>query len=424
MDLAYQPNSTLCILMVVDEFPSISTPFILNQITGLIDRGQEVWICSRTKGDTVQLHEQVEAYDLLNKVSYLLPVPERWWERFRQFRRYAPDLLRRSAKHFFESINVFKHGRYAASLRYFSEVYGFKELRKFDIIHAQFGPLGVMVQRLREAGLIEGKLVTHFRGYDVSQLIRFEGEAFYQHLFRRGDLFLANCDFFRQRAICLGAKPEQVLVQYSGVNVAQFEREVAPRAEGSPARFITVARLSGKKGIRYILEAMAILKKRGFTFRYEIIGDGPLRNELEALGHTLELMDWITFHGAQRHSFISKALSESDIFVTHNVTGEDGDQDAPVNTIKEAMLAKLPVVATYHGGIPEMIEHGQNGYLVAERDVNGLAEQLIDLLSREDEWTVIGTAGRNSAKAMFSHDALNDLLLWRYYELIYPSQDF
>ena len=115
---------------------------------------------------------------------------------------------------------------------------------------------------------------------------------------------------------------------------------------------------------------------------------------------------------------IVKILQDTHIFVAPSITAADGNQDAPINVLKEAMAIGLPVVSTYHGGIPELVEDGKSGFLVPEKDVAALADKLGYLIEHPELWSAMGKAGRQFVLEHYNLNLLNDDLMNIYYSLI------
>jgi colanic acid/amylovoran biosynthesis glycosyltransferase len=96
------------------------------------------------------------------------------------------------------------------------------------------------------------------------------------------------------------------------------------------------------------------------------------------------------------------------------VTAQDGDADAPVNTLKEAMATGLPVIATRHGGIPELVEHGVNGLLVPERDPAAIAAALRELAAAPERWHTMGQCGREAVVERYGLEEVASMTLAAY----------
>ena len=410
------------ILYVVDEMPSISTPFILNQIVGQIELNNQIHIWSRKKGDFSKSHEEFKSYKIDDKTTYLEKIDNKFKSRLIYFIKKGPRFFYTHPQLFLKSLNFIKFKRYAANLRLFEEVFGFSKsnFKNFDIIHAQFGPLGQMILRLKEIGLVKGKLITHFRGYDLSKNINFEGKNTYNNLFRKGDYFLANSNYFMNKAIQLGCEKAKIRTLFSGVHIDKFSYVKTHKLSTKKDLILigSVGRLTEKKGYEYILKAIKQLIDKDYKIKYEIVGSGELKRELELLIEKLNIKSIVKFHGSMTHLEISKFLKSIDLFLSHNVTSKDGDQDAPVNTLKEAMLSGNIVFSTFHGGIPELVKNNYNGFLNKEKDVNGLVKSIEENFFSNKNLDAISKNARKTVKEKYDIIKLNLLLNSYYIDLL------
>jgi colanic acid/amylovoran biosynthesis glycosyltransferase len=407
------------IAFLVGDFPVLSETFIVNKITGLMERGHQVDIYGHCPENLSKVHPNVEKFKLISHTYYQPKLPRNYFWRFLKALWLILVNFHKSPLLLWRSLNFLQYGRRASSLRLLYSVIPFLNKREpYDIIHGQFGCYGVDGMILREIGAIEGKLVTSFRGSDISKYIQKNGERVYDELFIKGDLFLANCEFFRKKAIKLGCPPEKISVQGSGIDCAAFPfcpRHIQPN---EIIRLVTVGRLVEKKGIEYSIRAVAKIADIYPNIEYQVIGNGHLREYLEQLIKSLNVTDKIQLVGWKNQTEIVEILQRSHLFIAPSVTSTDGDQDAPVNTLKEAMLMGLPVISTYHGGIPELVQDGISGFLVPERDDNAIAEKLIYLLQHPEIWPQLGTAGRQYVEAHYDNNKLNDQLVRFYQQLI------
>ena len=262
------------------------------------------------------------------------------------------------------------------------------------------------------------KLVIAFRGRDISAHIQSYGPQVYGKLFAAGDAFLPNCDFFRERLLELGCPAHQISVVRSGVDPQSFPYQPAPYEAGDTVRLLSVGRLVEKKGMEYSLRAVGDLIREGQPVAYTIVGDGPLRESLEGIVHDLGIAHAVHFAGAMTRTDVATRLQQSHLFLATSVTASDGDQDGPVNVLKEAMLTGLPVVASRHGGITELVEDGVSGYLVPERDCHAIAERLRILLADPERWEAMGQSGRAFVIDLFAIGPLSDRLESLYYEML------
>jgi len=119
-------------------------------------------------------------------------------------------------------INPWKYGYEVATLKTFYRTESLLSDDCYDIIHCQFGTLAPIALAYRNAGILKGKLITTFRGIDISKYVEEQGKNVYDRLFQEGEFFLANCEFFRNRAIKLGCDANKIVVHGSGLDCGNF----------------------------------------------------------------------------------------------------------------------------------------------------------------------------------------------------------
>lgn len=409
----------LKIAVFASVFPALSETFVLNQITGLIDLGHDVTIfSSRSWPDPVK-RPDLEIYRLSERCNYL-EMPDDLWVRWLKALWY---LGRHAFRHFqvlLRSLNGFRYGGDARSLLLLYWAVRLLDNDRFDVIHCHFGRQGQLVAILRELGIIQGKLVTTFHGYDMSVIPR-RDPGTYRHLFTHGDLFLTVSTVWKERLLELGCDPLRIVVHRMGANLVRFDYRPRYREPGRLPRILTVGRMVEKKGIEYGLRAMAEVLKRYGPVHYSIAGDGPLRPQLEDLASELNLRGYVTFHGWQNRDGVVSLMEANDILLAPSVTAQNGDQEGIPVTIMEAMATGMPVISTSHSGIPELVEDGVSGLLVREGDSDGLMKVLLALLREPGRWEEMGRAGR--AKVEREHDImiLNAQLAQHFLKLVFRT---
>ncbi|HEY6104105.1 MAG TPA: glycosyltransferase, partial [bacterium] len=115
---------------------------------------------------------------------------------------------------------------------------------------------------------------------------------------------------------------------------------------------------------------------------------------------------------------IRRLLEGAHILLAPSVTAQDGDQEGIPNVVKEAMATGMPVVSTRHSGIPELVQDAVSGFLVAERDVDALAERLVFLIDHPETWPEMGRAGRRKVEADFDVEHMHDRLIALYAQVL------
>jgi colanic acid/amylovoran biosynthesis glycosyltransferase len=247
-----------------------------------------------------------------------------------------------------------------------------------DLIHAHFASGGkTLLPLLRE--FKRPLLVTLHGGSDVPvEKPRF---GIYRQLAERATLFLCVSDFIRRQAIEAGFPAEKLLVHYIGIDRTLF---VPPPATTTVDSVLFVGRLVEMKGGEYLLRAMKKVQSRRPACELTIAGDGPLRGELERLAAELGVN--CKFLGVQPPATIRQMLPKSRLVCLPSVTTAAGDREGLPTVLIEAQAMGVPVVSTFHSGIPEGVIDGVTGTLVAERDTEGLAAAILQLLEDRDLW--------------------------------------
>jgi colanic acid/amylovoran biosynthesis glycosyltransferase len=401
------------IAFMVSQFPILSETFILNQIIGLLDRGHEVDIYANERGNWSKIHPSIEQYNLLERTYYLQKIPENLLLQIVKGMRLLLIIGSKNPFLVLKALNIFKYGSQALSFGLLYTIIPSLD-KSYNIIHCQFGTQSYRGMLFRKINAPQAKLITTFRGYDISGFVQKKGTYIYNKLFKKGDFFLANCEFFRQKAIQLGCDEQKIVVHRSGLDCSRFIFKPRYLSAGDRIRIATTGRLVEKKGIEYVIRAVAKQSKITPNLEYNIIGDGELKAELQQLIDELGVGQIVRLLGWKNEREIVEILDKTHIFIAPSITAKDGNQDAPINVLKEAMAIGLPVISTYHGGIPELVEDGVSGFLVPERDADAIAEKLNYIIEHPEQWETMGKAGRDRVETYYNLDKLNDELVQIY----------
>ncbi len=199
---------------------------------------------------------------------------------------------------------------------------------------------------------------------------------------------------------------------YNGMDLERFpapHHEAARPRHGAQAmvapyhvpRIISVGRLVAFKGFDDLIDACAELARRGFDFTCDIIGDGPLRNMLQAKIEGLNLSSRINLLGSLSQRAVLEKIQAADIFALASVIDAQGASDVFPTVILEAMASARPVVSTRLAGIPELVVEGETGVLVSPGDIPALTEALQHLLCDGELRLRYGRAGRQRIEQHF-----------------------
>ncbi|QGQ94921.1 glycosyltransferase [Paenibacillus psychroresistens] len=298
--------------------------------------------------------------------------------------------------------NVFPHKKVIIDPHYHKLNHKLKD-HFFKLIHARFGTSGIRMLRLKEKWQIP--LITSFHGCDSPGTARMKKhKRSLQRLFSVGECFTVPCLAMKQELVKHGCPISKIVVQYSGINLDQFAYKERFYPLDGQIRIVHVGRLVEKKGAEILIKAFHRIQQIFPQARLILIGTGRLLKKLKQLSLDLHLENNIEFLGALPHSEIAKHLEEAHIFCLPSLKDRTGNREGIPNAIKEAMACGLPVVSTFHSGIPELIKDGKNGLLVKENDVSELATKLIVLIKQPETWRKLGLNARVKIEADFNRE--------------------
>lgn len=392
------------ILFFCVKFPLASETFILNQIISFIKKGYDVKVLSIYPGDMDKIHDDYLEYDLKSKVHYIFDEDITSKSKYFQFSKRVQYSLKSFALGNMNSFDFNKYGFLSYTLLLPALIGRVASRIESDYIIAHFGPCGVLANCLRSCGILHGKIVTVFHGYDLSAtnlLNRYKG--FYKRLFNDGDLFLPVSHVWESKLIEMGCDKGKISVIRMGIQIENFSFYPRP-FRNEPLKLISVCRLTEKKGLRYAIQACDILNKSGYRFQYDIVGYGELNAELQQLISKYGLEDKVNIIGFQPQSVVKKLLMKSDVFLLPSVTANNGDMEGIPVALMEAMAIGLPVISTFHSGIPELIENDVSGWLCDERDFQAIANILISLLKDQKDLKYIQDNARRKIELSFNQE--------------------
>lgn len=276
--------------------------------------------------------------------------------------------------------------------------------RRIDLIHSHFGPVGW--RDAAPAALLAVPQVVTFYGFDVVKLPRNhpQWKARYRDLFRTVSLVLCEGEHMASEIVNLGCPTRKVRVHRLGVDLENFRFSARRRSATEPFRVLMAARFREKKGFVYGIEALGRLKSE-FNVELTIIGDGPddertkISNSIAQAG----LTERTRVLGFLPHSEMIEEAHRHHVFLAPSVTASDGDTEggAPVSVI-EMMGTGMPIVASRHCDIPNVVIDGTTGFLAPERDATALSASLRQLFLAEERWPTMGELARERVDNEFN----------------------
>ncbi|HHJ40394.1 MAG: hypothetical protein AXA67_05925 [Methylothermaceae bacteria B42] len=402
------------IAYILKGFPRLSETFISNEIRLLEDMGLHLRLFSIKQGDTDKIHQTVEeirapltVLPAMTSLSNTALLP--WLkENLPNYHRAHLKLLRRRPLAYTATLATALWW----SLRYRKSPWG--------------GPRKVFIKEFLQAGVIALKVVetdairllhSHFcHGATTVALFasRLSGKPFsftahakdiYQTELNPGNLLQIKIRQARFVTTCTGANlkhlkalagHQNVHLVYHGLDTRQFHPPLSPSKKKDIVKILAVGRFVEKKGFHYLVKACQQLKRQGFEFHCRILGERSESYEkIQALIAQWQLHDIVTLEGPMPHEALAGIYREVDIFALPCQVLGNGDRDGIPNVLMEAMASGLAVVSSEISGIPELIEDGQDGLLVPEKDIEALTEALKTLIADTGKRYRLGRNARN-----------------------------
>lgn len=268
--------------------------------------------------------------------------------------------------------------------------------QKIDVIIAQYGPTAqVLLKVCRHLNI---PLITHFHGYDASiyeTIKRFEN---YKEVFAYSSKVIAVSKKMEQMLLDIGC-PKEKLVQNTYGPQPEF---LEVKSTFSKKQFIAIGRFTDKKAPYYTIIAFKEVVKKHPDAVLFIAGDGVLLNTCKNLIQLYKLENNIKLLGVISSFEFRKYLSESIAFVQHSITANSGDMEGTPLAVLESSAAGLPVIATNHAGIPDVIINNETGFIVEEHDVEAMADKMCYAIENIDNMKEMGEKGKERIQENFT----------------------
>jgi colanic acid/amylovoran biosynthesis glycosyltransferase len=267
------------------------------------------------------------------------------------------------------------------------------------LVHAHFGVEGVYALPL--AAALRVPLIANFHGFDATltdaALLR-AGRPSWIHfvlgrarLAREAALVLCTSDFLRDELAARGFPAERLRTHYLGVDTERLRPRAGARC---PGLIVHAARLVRFKGTAVLIDAFRRLAPRAPHATLVVIGEGPERARCEALAGPLLAASRVRFLGAIPNAEVLDWMSRASLLCQPSLRAPDGHREGLGVVLLEAAALGVPSVASRSGGMPEAVEDGRTGYLVAEGDAAALAERITRLITDDERAEAMGRAAR------------------------------
>jgi len=278
-----------------------------------------------------------------------------------------------------------------------------------SVVHVYYGHKAVKyLEMMRAAGV---PWVVSFHGVDVVKFIDQPGYAeSLKQVFAEAELIMARSASLLGRLEELGCPKDKLRMNRTPIPLEGISAEVrTPPADGQ-WRLIQACRLIAKKGIFTLLDALPTVVEKWPDLKFYLAGVGPDRQRIEeaiearGLGGNVKMLGWLG------QAELQAQYAGAHAFLHPSELTETEDQEGVPNSMLEAMACGLPVVATYHGGIPEAVSDGEDGLLVAERNPAELAAAILKLLADGEMLARMSRRAAESVREKFGFEQQIDKL--------------
>lgn len=404
------------IVHVLSIFPSKSETFIINLIVESLRAG----FSSQILTDHLRSIEQSSQQELLTKnglyqnaETFNPVVPENKLKRL----FLAVFILIKNLKHFavfFRTLNSKKYGLKSKTLKMWFQAGVFLKHRDATVFHGHFGINGKLLAEMKAIGAIKGKLITSFYGYDTfsTDINREALKKEYSGVFAYSDYIITSSQYLYDNLMELNAPKDKIIINPVGVNQEIFEFK--KRAYKDSLNIITVGRLIKLKGQHYGIDAIKILKDKGYNITYTIVGDGEEYEALQERINRNQLQNVVTLLGSKTQKDIIDLLYDNNLFLMTSITNEEGRAEGQGLVTAEAQASGLPVVAFDSGGVSETIDDKKTGFVVEEKNVQAMAEAIEKFIVEPELINKFGYAARKFVEQNFSNTIQSNRILKLY----------
>lgn len=210
-----------------------------------------------------------------------------------------------------------------------------------------------------------------------------------------------------------GVSEDKIYLTYNGVPLKPSIE--APVSMKPPYRLLALGRFVGKKGYDFLLHACRILKESGVDFHLTLAGGGPRMSQLQYLAWKLGITDRVSFPGFIPYDLVPELFSSTDIFLMPSIIHKSGDRDGIPTVLMEALVHRVPVIATDVSGIGELVENHVTGLLIPEKNPEAIADAVKEFIADRDSALRMAANGREKVLKQFNPE-VNHKRVFELYE--------
>ncbi len=306
------------------------------------------------------------------------------------------------------TLNLAENKKFDPNYRYFARlsrtdlnrVLHFLDDHKVSVLHFHYGSDACVYSDVMK---VSGRpSVVSFYGYDASSFrTSFAGygrRLLNTRLFPYVTRVLAMSPDMRNDLLLMGCPEDKIVVHYYGSDIERFFLSAERRQSSAQTTFLIISGLEPQKGHLFLLEAFKLAYLSNNRIRLRIVGTGSAERRIREFINRNAMNSYVSMNGKVGYASPQHLdeLRRADVFIHPSVTPKNGDKEGIPGAILEAMAAGLPVISTFHAGIPYVIRDGLTGLLVKEWDTPALVESILQLASNTELRKKLGANGQNS----------------------------
>ena len=289
-----------------------------------------------------------------------------------------PLYQRGEASDYLKKLPNFIHKKLPARVQNSADLVGiskFLSAQNVTVILAQY--LNDSWPYLRLAQKCGVRFFAHAHGYDLSRIFKDKLWRDRYADYAKADGVIVVNRVMRERLLSVGVPEHKIYIIPYGVDVSASP---LTHPEEDVVRCLAVGRMVGKKAPLKLLEAFRLAVESNPRLHLDYVGTGPLAQAGIDYVERFNLQDCVTFHGLRSNEYVLQLMKNANLFLQHSIVDpETGDEEGVPVAILEAMSMALPVISTFHTGIPEAVLHETTGLLAQEGDAQGMANDIIQL---------------------------------------------
>lgn len=365
------------IAYIAQTFPALTQTFVYREVSELRAIGFKIITCAIWKPNLAQLSEESKQY--VEESNYIFPIE---WRKFflahiqiitKYPLRYISTfffVLSRRGESFRNRLRTLYHFLEAVSLAPIMIDGG------IDHIHAHFSINAATI------AFVLSRLLNISFSFTAHNIF-FSDRLILKDKVTSAKFIVAISDYSKQfllKLIPMDGIANKIHIVHCGLSPEEFSPADKIVKDDVP-ELLFVAQLEERKGAPFLIEACRLLSLQGFKFQCHIIGDGPQRAQLQKLISDYGIADQVKLLGALPQEDVRSFLESADIFILPCITADNGDMDGIPVSLMEAMAMEIPVISTRVSGIPELINDGESGILVEQKDSAALCQAIGHLVS-------------------------------------------